>query len=195
MSSKNKKKGRRAYLEDFRKDSNGNYVYCGILYEYTGSSRVKFNIALALLTLVALVSATVCGVLPAKGMLNTAYVLAFYVLELIAVLLLSYKAVRLLIAKDPIREYVFTKTVKRIPVYSMAAAVCAAARLIGYTVFVIITAAREDFFGTQTGYFITLVLLDLFVIASTVAVFVISRKYGFRPAEKRTVKQDEAENK
>ena len=80
MAEEKKRRGRRAYLEDFQKTATGEYVYTGKLhyYETQGLERRQALLRLWLLTGAIAAAVVVSGCVPAAGMSNTFYVLLPY---------------------------------------------------------------------------------------------------------------------
>ena len=78
MAEKNKKKkGRRAYLDDFQTTVSGEMIYCGAYYGFQGGDRARrrFLLKLAAASAVAAVFSVLSGCVPAPGTLNCFYVL------------------------------------------------------------------------------------------------------------------------
>ena len=70
MKKEKKKKGRRAYLNDFQKNGAGGYVYKGDLYQYTDGEKQRKKDLLTLMGLVrlaAVIVAIAAGCLPCRG--------------------------------------------------------------------------------------------------------------------------------
>lgn len=116
--SKKKRRGRRAFLADFRAGDDGQYSYMGNVRRYEGS--VPYNaerLRLIVLTVLMAASAVAIGCISAPSMLgyNNFYVVPFFIIELIAVFITAWAAVRLIWAGSELREYVYDKTVKSIP--------------------------------------------------------------------------------
>lgn len=136
-SKKAKRKGRRSYLNDFRMTESGNYSYMGVVRAYEGpgpygAERLRLIVLIAVIVL----SELALGFIPAPSMLgyNNFYVVPLYIIELVAVFISAWAAVRLIIAGSEMREYVFDKTVKRlpnvVPIAFYAALVCVAANIV-----------------------------------------------------------------
>ena len=79
-TSKNKKNNRRAYLNDFRKDETGTYVYCGAVYDYKGSEQSlrSLKVRLSALGALALAALLWAGLIPVPGMDHSIYILLPY---------------------------------------------------------------------------------------------------------------------
>ena len=121
------RKNKHAYLDDFEKDLNGNYQYCGAHYYYKGTqSRGK---ALAGLWVLC-GGGTAC--LLAAGFVHGAtahapfWLLLPYMAGLLAGVYVLYLLVRLTAGGDPLRAYIHEQTAQKLPGVCLAAAVLAA---------------------------------------------------------------------
>lgn len=134
-----KKKGRRAYLNDFHKNVEGQYEYAGERYEYCGDEKSRRRAAAGLmggaLLLVALILGEGC--IPVPGLSRTFYVLLPYMVELMGGVSACIAAGRLLTAEYPLREYVYQSTIQKLPFRGAAAAFGAGLTLAGETVYLI----------------------------------------------------------
>ena len=121
------RKNKHAYLDDFEKDLNGNYQYCGAHYYYKGTqSRGKALAGLWVL----------CGggaaCLLAAGFVHGAtahapfWLLLPYMAGLLAGVYVLYLLVRLTAGGDPLRAYIHEQTAQKLPGVCLAAAVLAA---------------------------------------------------------------------
>ena len=123
----NNKGGRRAYLNDFVADENGGYLYGGTRYEPENGNVKSYCRSLgAAMTVITAVSAA-SGCISAEGSTNCFYVVLPLLFELIAVLLADAATVKVLRSGKPLREYIYVKSVKRIPIFLFCAAGFAAA--------------------------------------------------------------------
>lgn len=116
MSKEKKQNGRRAYLRDFKVDSNGDYVYNGNMYDVSDGEDYGRAFKLAWVLAGILTASVIAkGCIPASGMLNTFYIIIPFMLETLSCGLLVYALIKLSIAKRPLREYVYKATVLKIP--------------------------------------------------------------------------------
>ncbi len=126
MSEKKTKKGRRAYLNDFRQGADGKYVYTGAHYELQPREKLpSFRWRLLLLSVLMAAVTVARGCNPAGGMLNCFYVILPYILEVGGVAFTVYAALSFLLSAYPAREYSFLKTVRRLPALAGFSATCA----------------------------------------------------------------------
>ena len=134
-----KRRGRRAYLDDFHRDLSGKYTYDGPLYSYSGEKPRKTLLrqlwglcAAMLLCIIAI------GFVPAPGVSTCVYVTLPYAVTLVAAVSVCWALGELSTGKDPLREYVYEASVKKIPLRAMLTAVFAAAAILGEAVFLIL---------------------------------------------------------
>ena len=112
-----KKKSRRAYLESFQKNQEGNYEYKGELYVWqgTGQDRRRELARLWGLCIALLGSLAGAGSVDAPGAINCAYVILPYVINLIAGISVCWGLCRLSAGGNPVRAYVWKASVEQIP--------------------------------------------------------------------------------
>lgn len=142
-------RGRRAYLDDFRQDGDGTYVYTGAVHRYAGP--IPRRRALALLWLLAAdmaLAEIVAGCIPAAGMQNTVYVLLPYVCTILTLGWQIYTLCRFTAGGDPLRDYVYQGTAARFRLQGLLAAGLAAVTLAGETVYLILHGAEGMVGGT-----------------------------------------------
>lgn len=116
-NSKPPKKGRKAYLNDFQPNLAGEYTYTGAHYRYAGN---KMSYRSARAQVIISVSAMLAGLLApgfvrAGGMGNCFYVLIPYMAEAISVFVTLYAVFKMLTGSERLREYIYEKSVLRIP--------------------------------------------------------------------------------
>lgn len=157
---KNRRRGRRAYLEDFHKTANGEYVYTGAYYTYQGETMTwRQSMAVRLgLSVGAVALAVLGGMIPAPGMGGCFYVLLPYVCALISSVSVVWAAARMAHWGDPLREYVYQKTVAVLPLRCLLTAVFSAVTLVGAAVYLLLRgddgagpACTILFFALQAG--------------------------------------------
>ncbi|MBR6312315.1 MAG: hypothetical protein IKR51_05000 [Oscillospiraceae bacterium] len=140
MSDKKKSRGRRAYLEDFRRSASGEYIYSGAHYSRRGGlSRSGHLARLWPAGAVLIACAAARGFIPVAGMaggtLASFYVIVPYICELLCAVSVVWALVRFSANPEPLREYVYRATAEILPVRAAFAAAFAAAALIGEIVF------------------------------------------------------------
>ena len=140
MAVDKKRRGRRAYLEDFQKTATGEYVYTGKLhyYETQGLERRQALLRLWLLTGAIAAAVVVSGCVPAAGMSNTFYVLLPYAGALLSAASVVWLMCRLAAGGDPLRHYVYTATVAQMRVRGRLVLIFSALTLVGEVVHLIL---------------------------------------------------------
>lgn len=151
-----KKRGRRAYLNDFQKDEKGSYVYQGELYEWKGETGM-FHRELVLLwgiCIAMLAALLMAGCVDAPGAMNCVYV----VLPFTASFLLGFSSGwglwRLTSGGNPLRAYIYEQSVERIPVRIIGTMIGAGTAIAGEIIFLF----RNGFEGKQQEAFLFLLL-------------------------------------
>ena len=131
-----KKKRRRAYLDDFQPDLNGNYVYRGRIYRWAAPERSFRQERRFLLAVTGAIAAGVIasGCTPAPGMNNCLYLLLPYIAELSGAFSLLC-AMAQLGRREELRAYVYDASVKPLPRRAVLTAAAAALVLLAHSVF------------------------------------------------------------
>lgn len=131
MERQNKRKGKE-YLNDFRKDLNGNYQYTGSYRSYCGKMPRKK--AMALLWLLcggAAAALMAAGFVPAPGAMERFYVLVPYTVALVAQVSVIWALVRLTAGGEPLRSYVYEQTIGQMSMRCLVSALFAAVAAAG----------------------------------------------------------------
>lgn len=139
-TSNSQKSNRRAYLNDFRKDETGAYVYCGAVYDYEGSEQslrsLKLRLsALGVLTLIMLLWA---GFIRIPGMDHSIYVLLPYAAALCGSVSVCWALGRLISGGISLRAYRYEESIEKLPVRCVFTACCSMAALVGETAYILI---------------------------------------------------------
>ena len=138
MAKDKKRRGRRAYLNDFERDLTGSYHYRGAHYRYAGSLPRGRALArlwgLSLFTLAALLGA---GLLDGPGLGRCFYVLIPYAAACVGAVSVVYTVGRLTANGDPLREYVLEQTARKLPVRGGLTRLLAALSAVGGVVFIL----------------------------------------------------------
>jgi len=133
-----KRKGRRAYLEDFKPNAAGEYIYYGAHYAW-GGGRKRTLARLWLLSAASFCVSLANGCIPGTGMDGRPYVVLPYVAALIGAFSQLWAVGRLSSGGDPLREYVYEATVKKLPLRAVLTAVCAGVAILGELAGVVLT--------------------------------------------------------
>lgn len=157
----NQKPRRRAYLDDFKPDASGNYVYCGKMLAFCGSEtdRRRFRRRFGLCCAFMLAAEIAVGCLNPGELDNTMPVLIPYMLQVIFAAAFLWSGVRLVFADDPLRAYLHRQTVQRLPTLAVLLAVCAGATFLSALIVLIV---QKSFDGAGIVY----LLLQLAVCAA-----------------------------
>ncbi len=168
MKSAKTRKTRRSYLQDFKKDKDGKYVYQGSWhrYQYGQLSRQKLLIRLWMMCAVLLCAAVTAGCIPAAGMDECFYVLLPYTISLVAGISVCWSLGRLSAAGERVRSYVYETSCSKIPFRSAVAAVFAGAALLGELLFLFL----HHFEGAD-GWAVLFLALELAACASAFLIY------------------------
>lgn len=128
-----KKKGRRAYLNDFHKDEKGSYVYRGELYDYAGGKEalkkelwILWGICAAMLA--ALLAA---GCMNAPGMRDCFYVVLPFSVSFVFGISVCFGMWQLTRGGSPMRAYQYEKSIGVMPHRTMGTMICAGISIAG----------------------------------------------------------------
>lgn len=164
---------KRAYLNDFKKNSEGRYEYQGKIFECKGGkvqlTRVKYRMWMAYAFVI--ICAIAGGCIPAPGLVDTFYVILPYALGLMAAISLGWALCRLSCAGDQLKAYIYDVTVKKIPHRAVLTIILNTASVIGMLIYLLVH--RED---SGIAWCIIFVVLELIVCVGAVGVFKIAGK-------------------
>lgn len=143
MAKDTKKRGRRAYLNDFERDLTGSYRYRGSHYRYTGSlSRGRALAGLWGLSLGTLALLLAAGMMDGPGLGRCFYVIIPYAAAFVASISVVYTVGRLSFNEDPLREYVLEQTARKLPVRSAVTLAFSALSAAGGLVYLVLNGAN-----------------------------------------------------
>lgn len=126
---KKKRRGRRAYLEDFHQNVAGEYIYSGQTHAWE-APRGKTLLKLWLCAIAAIGAAVAAGCIPHTGMERRVWALLPYVLMLISSGVQGWFLYKLTDGGDPVRDYVWKASVPRLPVTGIATCILAFASIV-----------------------------------------------------------------
>lgn len=110
------RKKKRAYLDDFEKDLNGNYQYRGAHYYYKGAkSRGRALAGLWVLCGGGAALVVAAGLVPGATAYAPVWLLLPYMAGLLAAVYAVYLLVRLTAGGEPLRAYIHEQTVLKLP--------------------------------------------------------------------------------
>ena len=135
---KTRRRGRRAYLDDFRRNVSGEYIYIGPLHAFRGTaeSRKRGLIRWGLMAVGMAALGIVGGCIYAPGTTHCAYIMIPYVAGLLAAWSVLWAFARLAKGGDPLRGYVYDATVSQFRLRTMITAVGAGCAVAGELVYV-----------------------------------------------------------
>lgn len=144
-----KYKGRKAYLNDFRKNEKGDYEYQGVLYQWKGEKELlRRELSLLWILCIAMLAVlTVAGCVDAPGPKNSFYVVLPYTVSFIFGISTAWGLWRLFDGGNPLRAYIYEASVVQIPVRTVGTMIGAGAAILGEIVFLF----RNGFAGKVSG--------------------------------------------
>ena len=139
-TSKNKKNSRRAYLNDFRKDETGAYVYRGAVYDYEGSKQSlrSLKVRLGVLGALSLAMLLWAGLIQVPGMDHSIYVLLPYAAALCNSVSVCWALGRFCAGGISLRAYLYEDSIEKLPVRCAFTVCCSVAALAGELVYILI---------------------------------------------------------
>ena len=185
MAEKKKRKGRRAYLNDFYADVNGKYIYTGDVYRYVDDKPFdRAYLRVGLLCGLVFISVFIVACLPVPSMLGLGklYVILPFILEALGVLLTVWAAIRLRANGPDLRSYIWEATVKKLPWWLEMTAFFAGASVICNVIYLAIN-------GFEGRAFLGLLAVALHIVAA------VSALLGIRALRAMTWRSGEEENK
>ena len=126
---KKKRRGRRAYLEDFHQNVAGEYIYTGRTHAWK-APRGKTLRKLWLCAIAAIGAAVAAGCVPNTGMERRVWALIPYVLMLISSGVQGWLLYKLTDGGDPVRDYVWKASVPRLPAAGIVTGILALASIV-----------------------------------------------------------------
>lgn len=130
-----RKWGKNGYLKDFKGNRQEGYVYTGIFWQAPEPERRRLLSRLWALQGVGLVSAILPGLFTVKALQNTFYAIIPYVLWLIGSIYLTYLLGKMTFAGNPMRGYVYERSVEKFGPAAALVAVGALLTVLGVLLF------------------------------------------------------------
>ena len=160
---------RREYLNDYHKDSQGNYIYSGQVYRIKSDGK-KIRFILLLLLLLSVFPVIAAGFTTAGGMKDTFYVIIPYILEISCAFGLSWNILRLIMSGDSIKEYILSSVSKFLPAFSYGLSIFAFISIVCIAVFFVI--------GDTEGFSIFSIALIACKIVSLLSSLLLNRFFN-----------------
>lgn len=138
MANKLKRKNR-PYLDDIRKNEQGNYVYEGRCYVWnlTGKSRGPALMSLWIPALAMILAQAAGGFLPAPGLGDCFYLILPYTAGLISGISVVWALGKFSAAGGRVREYVYQAVKGQVPFRTALTAICAVLSAAGEAVYIL----------------------------------------------------------
>lgn len=167
-----KKKGRRAHLDAFKKNEKGEYIYTGKLYAFDETA-IRWKTAVIRLGAawaVLMAAMIVNGCIPAPGMTGCFYVLLPYAAQVVSAAALGVALLSLATAGNPLREYQYEAAVRKIPLRSRLAVVFAGVTVLGELLYLIQNGAEN-----AAGMAVLFLILEMISCACAIGVYKYSK--------------------
>ena len=144
-----KYKGRKAYLNDFQKNAQGEYEYQGNLYEWQGEKKEYLkHIGILLACCVIMLTMLVLGTcLDAPGAFDCIYVMFPAAIGLVFGISAAWGLGRLCFAEYPMRAYIYEATFQAIPFRSMGVMISAGITIAGELLYLLLHGAEKMLTG------------------------------------------------
>ena len=159
-----KRKGRKAYLNDFHKNARGEYEYQGAVYEWKGEKGglCKELILRWILCISMLIVLIAAGCLDAPGATNRFYVVLPYTISFVFGISTVWGVWRLFSGGNPLRSYIYDASIAQIPLRCIGTMVCAGAAILGEVIYLF----KNGFEGKTAGILGFLFLLVIALVLS-----------------------------
>ena len=179
MAEEKKRRGRRAWLDDYKALANGQIVYTGKVYAWSGSKPWKKEIALLWLHGgAAIVCAAACGLMPVRSLTNTIYVILPWLLSFIGAGSVVWALCRMTHHGEELKEHIHKATAAALPVRAAFTAVCATITVLGQAVYLILN-------GLGAAPWADICFLPLMALAAVMTGFLFPRSralpFALRP--------------
>lgn len=138
MEEQNKKK-RRAYLDDFKQNTKGDYEYHGTHYVWDGPKETlkKELLTLWLYAGGMAVCVILAGCLPVQSMINCVYVILPFTVCFICAVSVIWGLARMTSGGSRLRAYVYDATVEQVPLRAVGTMIGAAVTIAGEVVYLV----------------------------------------------------------
>ena len=133
-----KYKGRRAYLNDFKKNENGNYEYQGTMYHWAGTDESFRKELFWSWTLFGgmMISLLITSCLDAPGLMNSFFVILPFSVSFVFGISTGWGLWRLTAGGKMLRAYVYEASVEKLSFRSGGVLVCTFATILGELMYV-----------------------------------------------------------
>lgn len=169
IQEKKKKGGRRSYLNDFKTNVAGEYIYTGKNIGWN-APRKQTLVKMWVFGGLGILASVIAGCIPGTGMEGTAWIVLPYIIGLVAAVSEIWAIYRLSTAGEQIREYVFQTTAKQLPARSFLTALFSGVAILGEAVNVFVLPFDGEIWAglllmfLETVVFVTAILLHRLVM-------------------------------
>lgn len=142
-------KGRKAYLNDFKKNEKGGYTYEGTVYEWKKEPEAykRTLLTLWILGILLVLCAVGAGFFDAPGAVNRFYVILPYITSFVAAMSVLWGMIRLTEGKLPLRSYIYQASIEKLPVRTRITMIFSGISLAGELFYVIRYGTEEKLFS------------------------------------------------
>lgn len=147
-----KYKGRRAYLNDFKKNEDGNYEYHGTIYQWAGKNEDfrKEIVWLWILFGGMMAALIITGCLDAPGLMNSFFVILPFSVSFVFGISTGWGLWRLTTGGKMLRAYIYEASVEKLPFRSGGVLVCTIAAILGEFMYVLKSGFTGNIFKILT---------------------------------------------
>ncbi len=125
QKQKKKRPSRRAYLNDFVQNANGQYIYTGKVFTFEGASYSRYCAQLVLAACGMLGATIAAECLPAVEASRFTLAVLTWLGQMICACLTAWAVLRMLAGRSPLRAYIHKASVDKLSLRSLVGAVFA----------------------------------------------------------------------
>lgn len=175
-----KYKGRKAYLNDFKRNEKGEYSYEGTLYEWKGVPEAYKRTLLELwfFGILELLCAAAAGFFDAPGAMNCFYVILPYIIGLVAAFSVLWGIIRLTEGKNPMRSYIYEASVGKLPARTLLVMIFSGIAVAGELLYVILHGS-----GGKFPVILAFLLLEALTLLLALKIYKIVSKMSWEKKE------------
>lgn len=129
MPGDDNRTGRRSHLNDFKRGGDGKYSYKGKLYAFDGeeAERKRYILKILIFSAASFAASAVPELFPPVKLPGDVFNFSVipWIAQIIASLTVLWAAVKLYSGGEPLREYIYLRTVKALPGRLLVCVICA----------------------------------------------------------------------
>ncbi len=166
----------------FHKNAAGEYIYSGNYYKYATEEkpRKQAMIELWILCGVATAATLMGACIPVPGLSRYAYVLVPYVAAIITACSLLWSLGQLSAGGDPLREYVYKVTVKKLPRRTILTGFFSALTVIGEVIYLVLNRSEG-----KISYAIIFLVGEIIAVVSAMFARIAFSKLSWSKSENK----------